>query len=576
MLTAMDAKEVKKDAFEAGIQFFIEKPLDPIEFRGIIKNAFQMVKKFNGLNGVKSTGTLYDSKEFQKLRLQALERLSHRTEESQADEFQTLRFLIDHVDDIVLQMTQSHQIVFVNEAWPKLLGYGQIDTLGSRLEKFIHHEDLHEFERSLENARTIQYHSGSLVEFRLLTKEKLEFWVEARIKMFLSPALDKETFVFSMRDLGDQKRAQTSLRMIVKALDQSPIAVEITDQEGKIEYTNELYSPVYQVPKESVLGSRSVFWSSFLQNRYPQIKTAIHESSKWTGQIQPLPDNDDYWEQVQISPILDRNGKTTHFISIRDDISLQIASKKELESKDKMMLIQNRQAQLGEMLSMIAHQWRQPLTVITSLISNLELRRHMGEIDNELLGTKLQKITETMQYLSQTIETFRDFYQPSRNKQLTPLHLLVQKTLDILKDTLVAKKVILETSWGEKHLPTVYVYSSELMQVFMGLLNNSIEAMSEYKGQPKIIRINYLATDEEHRLEFFNSGESIEEKILKDIFVPYFTTKEKKQGTGLGLYMSKTIVEQHHGGQLWAENKKDGVSFIIALPKEVKIEFDEE
>jgi signal transduction histidine kinase len=79
------------------------------------------------------------------------------------------------------------------------------------------------------------------------------------------------------------------------------------------------------------------------------------------------------------------------------------------------------------MLSMIAHQWRQPLTVITSLISNLELRRHMGEIDNELLGTKLQKITETMQYLSQTIETFRDFYQPSRNKQLTPLHLLVQK-----------------------------------------------------------------------------------------------------------------------------------------------------
>jgi PAS domain S-box-containing protein len=211
MLTAMDAKEVKKDAFEAGIQFFIEKPLDPIEFRGIIKNAFQMVKKFNGLNGVKSTGTLYDSKEFQKLRLQALERLSHRTEESQADEFQTLRFLIDHVDDIVLQMTQSHQIVFVNEAWPKLLGYGQIDTLGSRLEKFIHHEDLHEFERSLENARTIQYHSGSLVEFRLLTKEKLEFWVEARIKMFLSPALDKETFVSSPCGIWETKRrAQTS------------------------------------------------------------------------------------------------------------------------------------------------------------------------------------------------------------------------------------------------------------------------------------------------------------------------------------------------------------------------------
>jgi signal transduction histidine kinase len=141
---------------------------------------------------------------------------------------------------------------------------------------------------------------------------------------------------------------------------------------------------------------------------------------------------------------------------------------------------------------------------------------------------------------------------------------------------MTAKKVNLETSWGEEHLPTVYVYSSELMQVFMGLLNNAMEAMSEFKTRPKIIRITYSSSDDQHRLEFFNSGEPIDVTILKDIFIPYFTTKEKKQGTGLGLYMSKTIIEQHHGGQLWAENQKDGVNFVICLPKEVKIEFDEE
>jgi DNA-binding response OmpR family regulator len=131
MLTAMDAKDVKKDAFEAGIQFFIEKPLDPVEFQRDYQKCLPDGEENSTTSmGLKAVEPSMIARSSRNSGFKPWRRLSHRTEESQADEFQTLRFLIDHVDDIVLQMTQSHQIVFVNSAWHKLLGYEQIDTLG--------------------------------------------------------------------------------------------------------------------------------------------------------------------------------------------------------------------------------------------------------------------------------------------------------------------------------------------------------------------------------------------------------------------------------------------------------------
>jgi signal transduction histidine kinase len=237
--------------------------------------------------------------------------------------------------------------------------------------------------------------------------------------------------------------------------------------------------------------------------------------------------------------------------------------------KDKHIFQQSRLAQMGEMISMIAHQWRQPLGAISATAVNIQLAIELEEFDletkegidksNEYFLERLENINGFVNNLTVTIDDFRNFYKPNKKSVLVKLDEVIIKALSIIKASLISDNIeILEHYNSSSELE---IYDSEMMQVILNILKNAQDNFKEKGTQKPQIRI----TTDEKTISICNNGGGISESILDKIFDPYFSTKDELNGTGLGLYMSKTIVEDHHNGKLHVENKDDGVCFIIEL-----------
>ena len=234
--------------------------------------------------------------------------------------------------------------------------------------------------------------------------------------------------------------------------------------------------------------------------------------------------------------------------------------------QDKQMLNQSRLAQMGEMISMIAHQWRQPLNAISLTTNNLQLKCMMDEVENDFFEKELGLIDGYSQHLSQTINDFRDFFKENKKKETTNLKKIVENTFSIVQTSLENKNITLVTSLNCSH--DIQTYPNEVMQVLLNIIKNAEDILLENKIKNPIITIKTICGIKDLSPASIIIGDNaggIPEEILSKIFNPYFSTKLEKEGTGLGLYMSKTIIEEHCGGKLTAKNSDIGALFTIEL-----------
>ena len=258
----------------------------------------------------------------------------------------------------------------------------------------------------------------------------------------------------------------------------------------------------------------------------------------------------------------------------RDEISiinkgLSYKIEKEVEKnriKDKQLLINARQAQMGEMISMIAHQWRQPLSAIGSLTAILRLKYLLKEdpesVREEELLKSLEQIDAYLIDMSDTIDDFRNFYKPNKDYESLSLKDVCQKALMMLKNSFVDDEIDIREEYHDEG--KVNVYSNEMMQVLMNILQNAKDNLVENNIKNPYIKI----TTDEKKILVCNNGLMIPNELQDKIFEPYFSTKESKNGTGLGLYMSKIIIEEHHKGKFYVQSKKAATCFVIELWKD--------
>ena len=241
--------------------------------------------------------------------------------------------------------------------------------------------------------------------------------------------------------------------------------------------------------------------------------------------------------------------------------------------KDKTMLHQSRLAQMGEMISMIAHQWRQPLTAISATAIELKMKIEFDDfnLDNkdeqqQCKDEFLEELTSVEQYvqnLTNTIDDFRDFYKPHKNKLKESINRPIKKSLSVVKNSIKSDQITLNEDYNS--INAIDIFDNELMQVFLNILKNAQDNFKSKNMPNKTISINTQDIDNKVIVKITDNGGGIPEDILPNIFDPYFSTKHEKNGTGLGLYMSKIIVEEHHNGKLEAENTNQGVCFKIVL-----------
>ncbi|MCT7596522.1 PAS domain-containing sensor histidine kinase [Aliarcobacter butzleri] len=230
-----------------------------------------------------------------------------------------------------------------------------------------------------------------------------------------------------------------------------------------------------------------------------------------------------------------------------------------------MIMQQNKLAQMGEMIENIAHQWRQPLAQINSSIILIDAILEKHSFKDTLVENKLTEIESLTYYMSKTISDFKNFFNPNKKKTIFKVENAIQKASDVLKGLINSHHIQMEIS-VEKDL-IINSYLGELQQVILIIINNSIDAFIHMNIHfPKILINTY--TDNENLVIYIEDNAlGINSDLLDKIFEPYFTTKHKAQGTGLGLYIAKMIVENSLLGFLSVENKQNGARFTIKIPK---------
>ncbi len=243
--------------------------------------------------------------------------------------------------------------------------------------------------------------------------------------------------------------------------------------------------------------------------------------------------------------------------------------KKELKKKDILISQQSKFAIIGEMTANIAHQWRQPLNSIGVIMMKLEFDCENDSLTKESALDVANKTTSVIQHMSKTIDDFRNFFLPNKEKKEFKIKTNIQSVLALMIPLLYKNNIEIKI-YGEQNI-SVFGYENELKQVLINIVNNAKDAIINNKKINKgLIKIKIKTNDKNLYLFISDNAGGVPEEIMHKIFEPYYTTKFKSQGTGLGLYMSKMIIEKSMHGNLVMKNNKKGAVFCIRLPIKIK------
>ncbi len=237
--------------------------------------------------------------------------------------------------------------------------------------------------------------------------------------------------------------------------------------------------------------------------------------------------------------------------------------------QEQMLIHQSKTSVMGEMIGAIAHQWRQPLNIIATSVIRLETKAEIGKLDYEEIKEINSKINDTLQFLSKTINNFRNFFLSSKTKEDVNLVEVIQDTIDLVETQFTAHNISIDFTYDKEIMYTTNGYFNELRQVILNLFSNSKDALEQLMEKDNSIdghiEVKLKKLNKKIEILVLDNGGGISSDIIKKVFAPYFTTKFGEQGTGIGLYLSKTIIEKLHKGSISISSANNTTCFIIVL-----------
>jgi len=398
------------------------------------------------------------------------------------------------------------------------------------------------------------------------------------------------------------------LKQYKEAIEKSNI-ISKTDTDGIITFVNDEFCKISGYSKEELIGQNHniVRDPDVPESVFKQLWETIKSKKIYKNTAKNIAkDGTNFYVNTTIIPILDEDENIVEFVAIRYDVTKEVFYKQSLqkkekelkelnetlekrvqektaqleelnttlevrilqeisknEEKQKVMFLQSRLASLGEMLANIAHQWRQPLTELNLTI--FSIKKAALNNDSDEVKKFYNESKNIIKNMSNTIDDFTNFFKPDKEKQYFKVEDSINESLQILDKLLKEEMVVVKTQFEDVKVLGI---ANEFSQIIINLIKNSIDAFVHNSILIKEINIDVKKEGKFALIEIQDNAGGIKEKNTYKIFEPYFTTKHKSQGTGLGLFMSKMICEQGLNGSLDVKSKKGLTTFIIKIPLE--------
>ena len=463
---------------------------------------------------------------------------------------------------IIITNQASGKIYDINQSFEEIFGYNKKELIGKTtfdINLWDNLDDRNLYIGSLNKNGTVE---DGIFSFNTKAGNIIIANVYASIV-----TIDNEAYILAVaNDITQEYKTNELLQEKKKELEtifnEVPTPMAIHSEDGKIiminkmweELTGYQYSEIDTIEKWTDLVAPEN--STLLQDHISKLYGITEKINEGEFEIITKEGKKVIWA-FSSAPLGVIDGKHV-LISSAMDIT-------ELKKKDELMIVQSRHAAMGEMIGMIAHQWRQPLTVISMNVNNMLLDIALDNLDTPHIKEYSNKILMQTEHLSKTIDDFRNFFKPDKSILKVKLQEILEETYKIVKDSLKNNNIAFKTSYASES--EIDAYPRELMQVFVNIINNSKDALLSKKTKDAQIEIEVFEDEKYVITEICDNGGGIDTSILSKIFDPYFTTKDEKTGTGLGLYMSKMIVDNHLHGKIEAFNQKNGVCFRVKLRK---------
>jgi len=385
-------------------------------------------------------------------------------------------------------------------------------------------------------------------------------------------------------DITERKKTEHELKKLSLAVEQNLSMILICDVHGKIEYGNKAFYDFFEEDKyiqslemknfslsdtfeyydndSYILSSKvdGIEWSDYLKKHSNEIfNVAIKKNDElfhFTVRVSQTNLESDSFTVIELS-----------------DISFDVKSQETLKDKEKVLFEQSKMAAMGEMIGNIAHQWRQPLSVISTGVTGMQVQKEYGKLSDEVFNSTCEMINSNTQYLSKTIDDFKNFIKGNRDKKEFNLSKNIDSFLHLVEGSIKNHNISIVLKLEENC--KILGYENELIQCIINIFNNAKDILDELSLDKKIFYIETKANKENVEIIFRDNAGGIPSEILTKIFDPYFTTKHPNQGTGLGLSMTYNIIVDGMNGMISANNeefivddvKYYGAVFKIILPK---------
>ncbi len=495
-----------------------------------------------------------------------------------------MNFALDHVREEAYLVDEEARFRYVNEEACRVLGYSREELLAMKVPDIDP-----DYQPGLwpDHWRQIREYGSLTFETRHRARDGRIYPIEITVSLIKYEG--REYILGLARDITERKHAERRLQLLNFAIDHMHEGVYLCDENAGFSYVNEESCRALGYSRDTLLGLKVPdidpdFPIERWHDAWRQLRTdgsVMLETRHKTvdGRIFPVEIHTTYIEfdgrgygMASARDITERKKAEAELKTRQrqlEELNETLENRVEEElaknrAKDIMLIQQNRQAALGEMLDHIAHQWKQPINSISLIIQDLEEAGSCGELTKEYIGDAVRRTYALLEHMAQTIEVFRDFYRPEKVKKVFRIKDSIDMAVGFTAPAFRLYSIAVELDVDPGLLAVGY--PKEYAQVLLNILGNARNALVERRTEKPRVKLRAFEDGAYAVVAVTDNAGGILDVDLDKIFEPYFTTRKMVGGTGIGLYMSKNIIENSMGGRLSAGIVEGGAQFRIEIP----------